>query len=887
MLDIHLLKQPSIKIDARHNNFELNNAAKLLLNNPNQKQVMLWSSAIKARGDSEDIYFITTNTSNIKKSISCKIMTLKQDDYFFLIIDTFDLLKFTFGHIKEDNNPSKKKCIKIIFDSYGKVINSNHDINTLQSLTATLKKIIATDQPISNAQKNTDKYHNISNQLYIFKQPTTIDIVPLADPSHTYRNDSALYAITLEPITSSSKDDNNEHYLNALNISKKQAEQANDAKGRFLATMSHEIRSPLNAILNMAQLLLNTELTEKQKKYAEIAHIGGQTLMSLINDVLDFSKIEAGHFTLNIAPFNINILLDEIASIFWVRAAQNNTELAISVHPDCNGLFAGDEQRIRQILMNLINNAIKFTERGGVHVNIEPYHENLMKFEVIDSGIGMSRAECESVFNAFIQAESSENRRFGGTGLGLSIAKQLIELMSGEIHVKSTPNHGSTFTVLLPLTPTQPLDKPLPSKKHIFDQYSTIYKNLHSKRISAFLDCENSTIEKSLEKQLNYWGVKVYYVRDITRTLTASIETAFFFGEADEFRENSRHYHQIADRFLSAKRFVFVCISDMRLADQMRYSLHRGFTLSLDKPILAHKLMAILEDNKVNDMKGEATFEDSDSHILLVEDGETNRAVALALLEQHNITADIACNGKEAIEKIKNKKYPLILMDLSMPIMDGLEATSHIRAGNSSNKETPIIALTANAFAEDRATCMAAGMNDYISKPIDTDIFDKKIEHWLQSPKSTKKQNTQKSNELRPSKTVDKYSSRSENDYAIKDGSENILDSRVLAQLIKDTSESSISVILDIYFKELDERIPKMELLLAQEIWSTLGDEAHILKSSSASFGAIELSAKAKIIELNIKANEFSNVHHAMQGIHILAQKTVKAQRDFLKKLCQ
>ena len=359
----------------------------------------------------------------------------------------------------------------------------------------------------------------------------------------------------------------------------------------------------------------------------------------------------------------------------------------------------------------------------------------------------------------------------------------------------------------------------------------------------------------------------------------APIETAYFFGEADEFRENATLYHKIADNFLSAKTNIFICLSDIRLAEQIRHSLHRGFTQSLDKPLNPKKIIDVLDIS--GDTNRNASFEKSQqTTILLVEDGETNREVAIALLERHNINADIACNGKEALDKILIKQYPLILMDLSMPFMDGLEATSHIRAGHSSNKETPIIALTANAFAEDRATCLAAGMNDYISKPINTEIFDQKILQWLHRSANIPLANTD-TNTVTESPSNDHNKSDNNN----TEQSSIILDVKVLNQLIQDTSATSVGVILGIYFKELDERIPQMELLLAQEMWSNLGDEAHILKSSSASFGAIELSAKAKIIELNVRNNQFDHVRKAMQGIDLIAQKTILQQRKFLSEL--
>lgn len=944
MFDIHHLNQAIIKTDASHSYCELNSLAMGLLNNPTQQQILNWLANMptqipaqsqkpnyleaESHQDGAVHFFILTTSAHLpakKQSspIGLVVNVIALEYEIILTLQPISLMAMAFGlcRLKPDNQGD----IQLICNSSGHIVTANQTLNPNDTKQCSIKFCEQltrlstqhkTKAPLKLTPNKTEKpqtqksnYLTVDNQLFVISDFSLLPI-PVFNDCNAYKKDNSqkFYRVILEPISKAiqninnnnnndndnDNDNNNDHYIQALRASKKQAEQAYDAKSRFLSTMSHEIRSPLNAILNMAQLLLNTELTEKQKKYTQIAYTGGQTLMALINDILDFSKIEAGHFTLSMAPLNPNVIIDDLASLFWVRAAQSDIELAISVHPNCNQIFLGDEQRIRQILINLINNAIKFTEKGGVHIDIAPSLNAGLTFTITDTGIGMTQTECKEVFAEFVQAESSENRRFGGTGLGLSIVKQLVDMMAGEITVKSQPQQGSTFTVILPLAIMSETDsRHLDSKnnndpKNISTNELPITYHLpanlfNNPKIAAFLDCNNPIIEAALAKQLSYWGIDVYYVRDVTRVLIATIETAYFFGEADEFRENATLYHKVADNFLSTKTNIFICLSDIRLAEQIRHSLHRGFTRSLDKPLNPKKIIEALDLSSDDVNKNTSLEKVPHTTILLVEDGETNREVAIALLERHNITADIACNGKEALEKVLIKQYPLILMDLSMPFMDGLEATSHIRAGHSSNKETPIIALTANAFAEDRATCLAAGMNDYISKPIDTAIFDQKILQWLHREANAPSANTQKNTADSPSDGHSKNDHK--NDKTNTEQNSMILDAKVLNQLIQDTSATSVGVILGIYFKELDERIPQMELLLAQEMWSNLGDEAHILKSSSASFGAIELSAKAKIIELNVRNNQFDHVRSAMQGIDLIAQKTILQQRKFLSEL--
>lgn len=656
--------------------------------------------------------------------------------------------------------------------------------------------------------------------------------------------------------------------VEALRVAKVQAEQASEAKGRFLATMSHEIRSPLNAIINMAELLLNTPLTPKQKQYANVAYSGGQTLLALINDILDFSKIEAGHLTLNETAFDLVATLEDLTTLFWTRAHESHLELCLTINPNISGHYLGDEQRIRQILINLINNAIKFTEKGGVTIAVDeaPNQEGVI-ITVTDTGIGMTPDEAQSVFQAFVQAQSSESRQYNGTGLGLAIVQQLTDVMDGDISVTSTLGLGSTFRLALPL------QKMLSAQ----DAVNLLPKTTSAGQRLAIIDTANKALSQALAQQNAYYGIRTFSLRDIDEPIIGQYEQVYIFGEADETSQNIQRYHAFADTFIHSKVVNFTALSDLHCSEALKEKLLRGFSNALDRPILPSLLRQYYFEEPTEYHAAHSIAPQTHTTILLVDDGDTNRAVASALLEQIGIASDIAINGKDALEKAEKKRYPLILMDLAMPIMDGLEATSHIRAGASPNKETPIVALTANAFAEDRSACLAAGMNDYLSKPINSDIFFKKVQHWLhQAPES--------SNDDVP---ADQCETQKHNrDQAINNES-NILDGRVLQQLIKDTSAHSLKVILDIYCKEVEERIPQMELLLSQEIWSTLADEAHILKSSSASFGAIELSARAKIIELGVRAGEYGQVRDAMQNIAPLAAVTLNTQRDFLAQAIQ
>ena len=794
------------------------------------------------------------------------------DGQLTLFLNSQSLLTFAFG----DNSSVTHHGLAVV-DWHGNLLETAGPVPVTQGanlcdwITAQQWQSLRSEVQLSTTHNNTN-WLCTAFKLSCATHPPLLGLRFTANPSTTASTPDS-------PTGELSQND----YVKALKVAKHQAEQASDAKGRFLATMSHEIRSPLNAIINMAELLLGTALNEKQKKYAEVAYSGGQTLMSLINDILDFSKIEAGHLSLNLAPFSITHLAEDIITLYWMRAAENNIELTLTIAPECDAFYQGDEQRIRQIIINLINNAIKFTEKGGVHLavnRIEKNGQTGLLLQIVDTGIGMSQVECEAVFSAFIQAQAAENRRFGGTGLGLSIVKQLVELMSGNISVTSTPGAGSEFDVFLPLALCP---------EHCINNDTRIqpfegHKATPPQSIVALLDCQNDIMRSSLARQLEDLHVPMLSINDLKKPLPP-LDTAYVFGEADECSDNIRHYHKQVEQYVQAKEIRFVCISDMRTTEELRHTLHRGFSTALDKPLLPSKLSGLIHNRHGYLKEWHKTAPVHQQRILLVEDGAANRAVALALLENIDITADIAHDGQEALEKVAHNHYPLILMDLSMPIMDGLEATAHIRAGNTSNKETPIIALTANAFAEDRATCLAAGMNDYISKPIDTKIFNHKVNQWLTRalsnssvPNQTTNNNPQKSTSASPG-------SSTPNNQTTEDKNSNILDSQVLQQLIKDTSPSSLQVILGIYFKEVEERIPQMELLLSQEIWSMLGDEAHILKSSSASFGAIELSAKAKIIELNAKSGEYERVRDAMQGISQLAETTLKAQRAFLAAL--
>ncbi len=623
-----------------------------------------------------------------------------------------------------------------------------------------------------------------------------------------------------------------------LIAAKDAAENANRAKSEFLANMSHEIRTPMNGVLGMTELLLNTALTECQHHFASAVHRSGETLMAILNDILDFSKIEAGKLELDDTDFDLRELVEEIGELFAEQAHNKGLELACTLPPGVRTSLRGDPTRLRQILMNLLSNALKFTSEGEVVIAVTRCDETTdaakFRFEIRDSGIGIAPEIQARLFDAFTQADSSTTRRYGGTGLGLSIAKHLTELMGGTIGVDSTVGSGSTFWFTARLR-QQPVDQAAAPKRR---------RDLHGLRVLIVDD--NRTNREILHLQVSAWGMSNdcaasgIEALDMLRTAVdrhMPYDIAVLDMQMPEMDGLSLAQAIQSDAALDTVRLIMLTSSGIYgdVAEAQRLGIE-GY---LSKPVRQSQLYNCLisvAHHTHNELTQQTMLAPTPAstaltgRVLLAEDNIVNREVTVGMLNRMGCQVDVVVNGQEALDALSDVAYDVVLMDCQMPILDGLEATRRIRRLDvqGARGHLPIVALTAHAMAGDREACLAAGVDDYLKKPFTLEQLNTVLANWLPKGLVTASPDQNPDTQETPS----------------GESAPTHLDTNTLNRLKELGPPDQPSLMYKVIRHFLD-NVPEQMAVLRHAVdegdASTLDRIAHSLKSSAGNVGALSL----------------------------------------------